>query len=155
MSGLDREERDLEYIHRHTFIGTASLDDFLELLDVSSDHTTSKVKVAKAFTSLAATEQLQAREQSLSGEGWEFVSRIDATSNQDDYVTNAHVKLGSICLRQFLELVPFDEKDEVAAMNVVEAFGAASHLDASVGISTGLKARGFRKWMLRQRADGA
>lgn len=98
-AALEREERELEYKHRHTFVGIASLDDFLELLEMFPNHTTMKSRVAKTFTALAANEQLQIRQQSISLEGWELVSRIDPTTLYDDYLTRAHVKLGSICLR--------------------------------------------------------
>ncbi|KAF2736399.1 hypothetical protein EJ04DRAFT_562455 [Polyplosphaeria fusca] len=36
-------QRELEYQHRHTFIGTGSLDDFLEALDTSSQETPRKL----------------------------------------------------------------------------------------------------------------
>ncbi|KAF2799695.1 hypothetical protein K505DRAFT_230443, partial [Melanomma pulvis-pyrius CBS 109.77] len=145
-------ERELEYQHRHTFIGTASLDDFLEVLELSQDHTTTKSKVAKAFVILASTEQLLARQSSSHGTGWELVSRItpDVSSGHTDYLTQALVKLGSITLRQFLELIPFNDKDETAAMSVVEAFCGASHLDKTVGSGTGSKAKAFRSWLLKQ-----
>jgi hypothetical protein len=70
-----------------------------------------------------------------------------------DYVVQLRVKLGSITLRQFLDMVPFDEGDEVAAMRVIEAFSAASHMDAKAGVGTKSKARAFRKWIVTQEAD--
>ena len=45
----EAEEREMEYKHRHIFIGTASLDDFLEILEVTPDHTTTRESVVKAF----------------------------------------------------------------------------------------------------------
>lgn len=45
----ETEERELEYKHRHTFIGTASLDDFLEILEVSPAYMTMKRNVVQAF----------------------------------------------------------------------------------------------------------
>jgi hypothetical protein len=146
------DERELEYKHRHTFIGTASLDDFLEILELSPEHTTTKAKVAKAFVRLATNEQLLARQSSENGTGWELVSRItpDVVSGHTDYLAQAHIKLGSVTLRQFLELIPFDHNVTTEAMNIVEAFCAASHMDRTAGSGAGLKAKAFRTWMLRQ-----
>ncbi|KAF2715565.1 hypothetical protein K504DRAFT_29212 [Pleomassaria siparia CBS 279.74] len=148
-----REERELEYKQRHTFIGTASLDDFLEVLELSPDHTTTKPKVAKAFVFLASMEQLLARQSSSQATGWDLISRItpEITYGNFDYLAQAHIKLGSVTLRQFLQLIPFDEKDSIAAMGVVGAFCAASHLDKNVGSGVGgSKAKAFRIWMLKQ-----
>jgi len=150
---LTPEERDLEYKHRHTFIGTGSLDDFLETLETTPNHTATKDAIARAFVHLAASEQLYAR-QCSAGQGWDLVMRttlslIDVTSV--DYIVQSQVKLGSITLRQFLDLVPFDEVDEVAALRVVEAFSIASRLDATACIAARSKARAFRKWMVDQK----
>jgi hypothetical protein len=49
-------ERELEYKYCHIFIGTASLDDFLEILEHSSDHTTTRPKVSKTFIIVASTD---------------------------------------------------------------------------------------------------
>ncbi|KAF2466410.1 uncharacterized protein BDR25DRAFT_182223, partial [Lindgomyces ingoldianus] len=146
-----QQERELEYKHRHTFIGTASLDDFLELLEMSKDYTTTdKARVSKAFTILAANEQIQARQGSSKGEGWEMVFRItpNLAERCTDYLTQAQIKLGALSLRNFLNLIPFDEKEITPAMSVVEAFCAASHLDAQAG-GNGSKAKSFRSWVVR------
>ncbi|KAH7349027.1 hypothetical protein BKA66DRAFT_516660 [Pyrenochaeta sp. MPI-SDFR-AT-0127] len=142
-----QQERDLEYKHRHTFIGTASLDDFLEVLDVSPEHTTTKAAVVRAFVLLASSERLLARQASLTPNGWGLVSRTTLDTCNSDYVEQAHARLGSIILRQFLDLIPFNDDEEAGAMSVVEAFSAASHLDA--GTSTSSKAKAFRSWMVR------
>jgi hypothetical protein len=151
------QERELEYKHRHTFIGTGSLDDFLEVLEISSTHATTKHAVARAFVQLSSNEQRCARQCATRADGWELVSRttldvMDVTSV--DYIVQGQVKLGSITLRQFLDLIPFDAKDEVSAMQVVEAFSAASHLDAKSGVGAGSKARAFRSWIIAQKEDG-
>ena len=145
-----REECELEYQHRHTFIGTASLDDFLELLELSPDYMTNKTLVSKAFVHLASTEQRFVRQSSSLATGWELVSRItpNITTGGVDYLTQAHVKLGSVTLRQFLELIPFDENGGTGSMAVVEAFCAASHLDKNTEIRSESKAKAFRAWML-------
>ncbi|KAF2849116.1 hypothetical protein T440DRAFT_399861 [Plenodomus tracheiphilus IPT5] len=147
---LTHEERELEYKHRHTFIGTTSLDDCLEALEVSATHATTKEAVARAFVTLASNEQVHARQSSTKPEGWELVPRVTSEISSIDYVAQLQVKLGSITLRQFLDLIPFDEKGEVGALRVVEAFSAASHLDAQAGVGTGRKARAFRSWMVMQ-----
>jgi hypothetical protein len=152
-SALTPEERDLEYKHRHTFIGTGSLDDFIEALEISSSHTTTKNAVARAFVQLSSTEQLYARQCSTRPDGWELVSRttldvMDVTSV--DYVVQLQVKLGSITLRQFLDMTPFDKNNEVAMMSIVEAFCAASHIDAKAGLGASSKARAFRSWIVTQ-----
>ncbi|KAH9872353.1 hypothetical protein IAQ61_005188 [Plenodomus lingam] len=147
---LTHEERELEYKHRHTFIGVTSLDDFLEALEVSSTHTTTKEAVAKGFISLAHNEQMLARSSSTRTEGWELVPRVTPDTSSIDYVAQLQVKLGSITLRHFLDMIPFDSKDEVSALHVVEAFSAASHLDAQAGVGTGRKAKAFRTWMVTQ-----
>jgi hypothetical protein len=150
---LTPEERDLEYKHRHTFIGTGSLDDFIEALEMSSSHTTTKNAVTRAFVQLSSTEQLYARQCSTRPDGWELVSRttldvMDVTSV--DYVVQLQAKLGSITLRQFLDMTPFDKNNEVAVMSVVEAFYAASHIDAKAGLGASSKARAFRSWIVTQ-----
>ncbi|KAL6707528.1 hypothetical protein ACN47E_004098 [Coniothyrium glycines] len=144
------EERELEYKHRHIFIGTASLDDFLESLEMTPRHTTSKAAVVRTFVSLAATEQLHARLCSEKPNGWEFVSRITSELTSTDYISQLQVKLGSITLRQMLDLIPFDTQGEVDALHVVKAFSAASHIDSKAGIGTRNKARAFRIWLIAQ-----
>jgi hypothetical protein len=145
---LRQKERDLEYKHRHTFIGTASLDDFLEVLDVSEEHTTTKAAVGKAFLILASSERLLARQASSTAAGWDLVSRTIPDVVNTDYVVQAHVKLGSVTLWQFLELIPFDDQEEAGAMSVVEAYSAASHMDSKAGVGAGSKAKVFRSWMV-------
>ncbi|KAB2110879.1 hypothetical protein AG0111_0g2355 [Alternaria gaisen] len=147
------EERDLEYKHRHTLIGTASLDDFIEILEISRTHTTTKGAVARAFVQLASAEQLYARQCSTRNNGWELITRtsltvMDVTSV--DYIVQLRVKLGSITLRQFLDLIPFDEVDEAAAVHVIEAFSIASHMDTTAAIGTTSKAKAFRSWLVKQ-----
>ena len=157
VDALTPEERDLEYKHRHTFIGTGSLDDFLETLETTPNHTATKDAITRAFVQLAASEQLYAR-QCSAGQGWDLVMRttlslMDVTSV--DYIVQSQVKLGSITLRQFLDLIPFDEVDEVAALRIVEAFSVASHLDATTCMGARSKARAFRKWMVDQKSVDA
>jgi hypothetical protein len=144
-----QQERDLEYKHRHTFIGTASLDDFLEVLDVSAERTTNKEAIVRAFILLASSERLLARQASLKPDGWSVLSRTSAETVNTDYVEQAHAKLGAIVLRQFLDLITFNEEEEASAMSVVEAFTAASHLDAQASKATGSKAKAFRSWMVK------
>jgi len=153
VDALTPEERDLEYKHRHTFIGTGSLDDFLETLETTPKHTVTKDAIARAFVQLAASEQLYAR-QCSAGQGWDLVMRttlslMDVTSV--DYIVQSQVKLGSVTLRQFLDLIPFGEDDEVAALRIIEAFSVASHLDATACMGARSKARAFRKWMVDQK----
>jgi hypothetical protein len=146
-----QQERDLEYKHRHTFIGTASLDDFLEVLDVSPEHNiTNKEAVIRAFILLASSERLLARQASLKPDGWSVLARTSADTVNTDYVEQAHAKLGAIVLRQFLDLITFNEEEEANAMSVVEAFTAASHLDAQASKATGSKAKAFRKRMVKE-----
>jgi hypothetical protein len=148
-----QQERDLEYKHRHTFIGTASLDDFLEVLDVSPENNiTNKEAVIRAFILLASSERLLARQASLKPDGWSVLARTSADTVNTDYVEQAHAKLGSIVLRQFLDLITFNEEEEANAMAVVEAFTAASHLDAQASKNQASKAKAFRKRMVK---DGA
>jgi hypothetical protein len=146
---LRQKERDLEYKHRHTFIGTASLDDFLEVLEVSEEHTTTKAAVGKAFLILASSERLLARQASSTATGWDLVSRTIPDVVNTDYVIQAHVKLGSVTLWQFLELIPFDDQEEAGAMSVVEAYSAASHMDSKAGVGSTSKAKVFRSWMVQ------
>jgi hypothetical protein len=149
-----QQERDLEYKHRHTFIGTASLDDFLEVLDVSPEHTTNKEALVRAFILLASSERLLARQASLRPDGWSVLARTSAELVNTDYVEQAHAKLGSIVLRQFLDLITFNEEEEASALSVVEAFTAASHLDAQASKATGSKAKAFRNWMVKEQPQG-
>lgn len=154
-NSLKPEERELEYKHRHTFIGAGSLDDFLELLEISSTYTTTKAAVARAFIHLSSTEQRYARQCSTSPEGWHLVSRttldvMDITSV--DYLLQLQVKLGSITLRQFLDMIHFDDENEATAVHIIEAFSAASHIDSQSGVGVGSKARAFRSWLVTQKA---
>ncbi|MBO1764753.1 hypothetical protein JQN64_26600, partial [Escherichia coli] len=148
-----QQERDLEYKHRHTFVGTASLDDFLEVLDVSPDHITNKDAIIRAFILCASSERLLARQASLKPDGWSVLSRTSAETVNSDYVEQAHAKLGSIVLRQFLDLITFNEDEEANAMSVVEAFTAASHLDTQASKASGSKAKAFRKWMVKAQSQ--
>lgn len=151
-TALSAEERELEYKHRYTFIGIGSLDDFLEILEITPARTTSRDAAAKAFVHLAANEQRLARQHSTKLQGWELVPRITPDVPTGDYVAQHQVKLGSITLRQFLDLIPFGDSTEIPAMCVVEAFLAACHLDGRV---MGDKARLFRRWMLDQACEEA
>lgn len=145
-----QQERDLEYKHRHTFIGTASLDDFLEVLDVSPEQNiTNKEAVIRAFILLASSERLLARQASLKPDGWSVLARTSAETVNTDYVEQAKAKLGSIVLRQFLDLITFNEEEEASAMAVVEAFTAASHLDAQASKNEASRAKAFRKRMVK------
>lgn len=145
------EERDLEYKHRHTFVGTASLDDFLGRLDFSATQRTMRSTVVKAFIHLASTEQILARKSSPTPKGWEFVQRTisDTVPASDDYLMHAQVKLGIITLQGFLDMVPWDDQDQADTMSVVDAFCAASHLDQT--LSRQSKARAFRSWVVREK----
>ncbi|CBX91727.1 predicted protein [Plenodomus lingam JN3] len=149
-AALIQQERELEYKHRHTFIGTASLDDFLEVLDVTPAHTTTKAAVVRAFLLLASSERLLARQASMEPSGWGLVARTTSDTVNVDYVEQAHAKLGSIVLRQFLDLIPFNEDEEASAISVMEAFSAASHLDTKASTGNGSKAKAFRSWLVRQ-----
>ncbi|KAH9873341.1 hypothetical protein J1614_005739 [Plenodomus biglobosus] len=149
-TALIQQERELEYKHRHTFIGTASLDDFLEVLDVTPTHSTTKAAVVRAFLLLASSERLLARQASLEPSGWGLVARTTSDTVNVDYVEQAHAKLGSIVLRQFLDLIPFNEEEEASAISVMEAFSAASHLDTKASTGNGSKAKAFRSWLVRQ-----
>ena len=149
-TALIQQERELEYKHRHTFIGTASLDDFLEVLDLTPSHTTTKPAVIKAFLLLASSERLLARQASLEPSGWGLVARTASDAVNTDYIEQAQAKLGSIVLRQLLDLIPFNEDDEASAISVMEAFSAASHLDTKASTGNGSKAKAFRRWLVRQ-----
>ncbi|KAL5385513.1 hypothetical protein DPSP01_004627 [Paraphaeosphaeria sporulosa] len=150
----EAEERELGYKHRHIFVGTASLDDFLEILEVTSTYTTTKRQVVKAFGILACAEQVHARQSSNSSDGWNFVTRTthDDILTHTDYLTEAHVKLGSISLGKFLGQIPFDDKGDVAAVKVVDAFCLASHLDGEARYGAQSKAKAFRSWYVRESA---
>ncbi|KAF2119955.1 hypothetical protein BDV96DRAFT_486277 [Lophiotrema nucula] len=147
-----QQERELEYKHRHTFIGTTSLDDFLELLDVSSAFNTNRFKVTKAFVTLAAKEQAMAREQSTNSEGWELIPRVTSIVADilDDYLAQSRIKLGSISLNQFLGLLRFERDGGVDAIAAVEAFCAAAHIDTRAADGAMSKAKVFRSWVVRQ-----
>ncbi|KAJ4360489.1 uncharacterized protein N0V89_001054 [Didymosphaeria variabile] len=150
----EAEERDLEYKHRHIFIGTASLDDFLEILEITPAYTTTKRKVVKAFAALVCAEQVQARQSSITSDGWNFVTRTtpENTLTHIDYLTESHVKLGSITLGKFLDKIPFDDENGIAAIKVVEAFCLASHLDGEATYGSQSKAKAFRSWYVRENA---
>jgi hypothetical protein len=154
IGALTSEERDLEYMHRHTFIGTGSLDDLLEVLEVLPSHNTTKAAVVRAFVRLASAEQLYARQYSTGSNGWDLVSRTTLSVmgvTSVDYIIQLQVKLGSITLRKFLDLIPFDQFNEVSALRVVEAFCVASHLNATAGTGAQSKARAFRRWLVDQK----
>lgn len=148
---LTAEEREMEYRHRHTFIGTASLDEFLELLEISPSHCVSQRAVVRAFVQLASTEQSYARQYSTKLDEWGLVARTtpdykDIASG--DYLVQSRVKLGTITLRQFLSLILFDQENKVPAANVVDAFCAASYLDGKTNLDARNKARAFRSWLI-------
>lgn len=146
---LIQREKELEYIHRRIFVGTASLDDLLEFLDLSSGHTTTRHAVVKAFIMLSSNEQIHMRQRSSRERGWDLVTRINPNDADAGHVVQGRVKLGSITLQRFLDLIPFDAKDEVAAIHAVEAFMAASHIDRQAGSSDDSKGRAFRSWMVK------
>lgn len=174
LSSTEAEERVMEYKHRHIFIGTASLDDFLEILEVTPRHTTTRESVVKAFGkqhrsivqespitdaiflgTLACTEQLQARQSSISPDGWAFVTRTtrDDILTSTDYLSESRVKLGSISLGKFLSNMPFNGQTEIDATKVVEGFCLASHLDTEAIKGSHSKAKAFRSWLVSRKAS--
>ena len=78
-----------------------------------------------------------------------MLARTSAETVNTDYVEQAKAKLGSIVLRQFLDLITFNEEEEASAMAVVEAFTAASHLDAQASKNEASRAKAFRKRMVK------
>lgn len=152
---LTAEEREMEYKHHHTFIGTASLNEFLELLEISPSYHVSQSAVVRAFARLASTEQLYARQHSTKPDGWGLVARTSVDYKDvatTDYVMQSRVKLGTITLLQFLSMIPFNQDNMVGAMTVLEAFSAASHLDAKTNMDAENKAKAFRSWIISQRS---
>ncbi|KAF9695661.1 hypothetical protein EKO04_006402 [Ascochyta lentis] len=141
-------EQELQYKHRHIFIGTASLHSFLEVLETSSPRTTSKLATMKAFTILASNEQILFRQTSSSTSDWNLVTRTTPDISTFDCITLARVQLGSVSLQLFVDLIPFNTRDEASIALVVEAFKNASHMDAEAGCNTRSKARAFRVWMM-------
>ncbi|KAF1995597.1 hypothetical protein P154DRAFT_580659 [Amniculicola lignicola CBS 123094] len=112
-SVLGKKEGELEHKRRHTFIGTASLDNFLSSLSLPPPppYITTKTRAKKAFIALTAVEQQFARQPSDMPGGWELVSRITQGMNAENYVTQAQINLGAISLQQFLGMARFDEGD--------------------------------------------
>lgn len=155
MGVLTAEEREMEYKHRHTFIGTASLDDFLELLEISPSHRVTQSAVARAFIELASTEHSYARQYSTKPDGWGLVTRTTVGYKDiaiADYVVQSRVKLGTITLRQFLSMISFDQDNTAAVVKILDAFSAASYLDAKTNMDAENKARAFRSWIISQRS---
>jgi hypothetical protein len=143
-------EQELQYKHRHTFIGTASLHSFLEVLETSSPGTTSKLAIMKAFTILASNEQILFRQTSSSTADWNLVTRITPDISTFDCITLARVQLGSVSLQLFVDLVPFNTRSEAHIALVVDAFKVASHMDTQAGRNTRSKARAFRLWTMEE-----
>ena len=150
MSTAAQIESELQYKHRHVFVGTASLHSFLETLETSPLDSTTKSAVMKAFTILASKEQLMVRQRSSSPEDWNLVTRITADISEFDYITLARVQLGSVSLQHFVDSIPFDTHDAAPTVVVVEAFKNASHMDTEEGCNARSKARAFRTWFLSQ-----
>jgi hypothetical protein len=150
---LTAEEREMEYQHRHIFLGTASLDEFLGLLEISSSHRVTQRAVVRAFVQLASVEQLYARQYSTKLDKWGLVARTTPDYKDlasVDYVLQSRVKLGSITLRQLLDMVPFDQDNAVAVTKVIDAFSAASHLDVKTNMDITNKGRALRSWIVSQ-----
>ncbi|KZM24706.1 hypothetical protein ST47_g4205 [Ascochyta rabiei] len=137
-------EQELQYKHRHIFVGTASLYGFLEVLETSSSGTTSASAIMKAFTILASNEQILFRQASSSTDDWHLVTRITPDMSTFDCIALARVQLGSVSLQRFVDLVPFDAHGEASTVLVVDAFKVASHMDAEAGLHPCRKAQAFR-----------
>lgn len=149
-----RTEAELQYKHRHIFVGTASLHSFLSLLETSPFGGVSRHAIMKAYTHLASKEQLLARQRSQSNDDWHLVTRITADISEFDYITLARVQLGSVSLQHFVDAIPFDRRGEAPLAVVVEAFKNASHVDAEEDRENGGKQSTFRRWLLSQDGDG-
>ncbi|KAF2642039.1 hypothetical protein P280DRAFT_397618 [Massarina eburnea CBS 473.64] len=150
---IDSEEKVLEYQHRHTFIGTASLEDFLYALEASDAHTTTKTSVAKAFARLARREEDVARNTASFAEGWRFVTPgpEDEALDIADPVTQARIKLGNVSLGELLAVVEWNGKEEALVVAVVQAFNNLSILDRHGDVSR--TARDVRRWMVEGKAE--
>ena len=103
--------------------------------------------MAKAFVKLSSKEQLLAREASLAPEDWEFIHRTttDMGNEYGDYIFQERVKLGSISLKAFLELIMWDG-DDADVLVVISAFQVASVMNCKIEQSGG-KAKPFRSWL--------
>lgn len=143
-------ELELQYKHRHIFIGTASLHDFLETLETSSLTSTTQLAVMKAFTSLAYKEQRLYRWRSTDPEDWDLVTRVTPHISEYDSITMARVRVGSISLHQFVDSIPFDVNGETPTLAAVLAFKNASRMDAEQARCGASKASAFRSWLLTQ-----
>jgi hypothetical protein len=143
-------ELELQYKYRHIFIGTASLHDLLDTLDISTLTSTTKLAVMKAFVALASKEQRLYRRNSINPDDWDLVTRITSAVSDFDCITMARVRVGSITLQQFVDSIPFDSNDETSLLATVEGFKNASRMDAEQGRCGGSKAQVFRAWLLSQ-----
>lgn len=143
-------ELELQYKYRHIFIGTASLHDFLDILETSSLTSTTKLAVMKAFTILASKEQRLYRRSSMDPDDWDLVTRITPNDPDFDCITMARVRVGSISLQQFVDSIPFDISGETPTLATVLAFKNASRMDAEQARCGESKASAFRSWLLSQ-----
>lgn len=143
-------ELELQYKYRHIFIGTASLHDLLDTLDLSTLTSTTKLAVMKAFVALASKEQRLYRRNSINPDDWDLVTRITSAVSDFDCITMARVRVGSITLQQFVDSIPFDSNDETSLLATVEGFKNASRMDAEQGRCGGSKTQVFRAWLLSQ-----
>lgn len=179
---IQQAERLLQYIHQRIFIGTASLDNFLDVLELCPSETatpyiptTTLPGIRKAFSIVASTEQTHIRQQIQHSqvlqrlgmtENWTLLRRINPEAHNRDHLSQAHIKIGCISLYEFLEYVGggYGDEERIRVTKVVRAWERAARRDMGImgreGEARG-RAQDYLKWAVRQvegsdelRADG-
>ncbi|KAF2744100.1 hypothetical protein M011DRAFT_196869 [Sporormia fimetaria CBS 119925] len=145
-------EQELQYLHQHIFIGTASMDDFLNALVMSPDHMTRSSDVIRAFAMLAEREQECFRRKAMfcDREMWELVRPVDPAADNEDFLSLTHIRLGTVSLEEFfckLECRNPSRECLIPVVAVMKTFERMSRKDIERerdGYMT--RAAVFRKW---------
>ncbi|ORY13842.1 hypothetical protein BCR34DRAFT_599614 [Clohesyomyces aquaticus] len=108
------------YDDRRTFIGTISLEDFIDVLNCGDDGATNKMKVCEAFAALAAHEH------KMMGSNSATVATYEPDTYFKSVVAQNRIKIGAISLYMFLKEVTLEPDGSTTDLAVDEAFQKCS-----------------------------
>jgi hypothetical protein len=174
VAALFLEKRSLEYLHRNIFLGTTSLNTFLENLPMTFTCScplrnkatrgindtcpcpimTTKKDITSTFSALAKKEQEFMRSKSQNREGWDLLREIDLACENNSVVSLARIQLGSIMLGEFLDYVgPEGREGTVSVKAVAKAFEKACRTDRKREWDSSSKAAAYRRSLNAQERD--
>ncbi|KAF1952133.1 hypothetical protein CC80DRAFT_508191 [Byssothecium circinans] len=106
-----------------TFLGTQSLYDFFNALDLDESCTTTRASVITAFFDIVKADRIASKLPALP------ITSAKPLDLAKSFVTSKTINIDGVSLGTFLNLMSFDKNDQVDGAAVLKAFKAAAALD--------------------------